>query len=214
MILYPAIDIMGGRAVRLRQGNFEDSTTYHDDPLVAAQSWVEAGARFLHVVDLDGARSGEPKSIEHLRRIVQGTGVPVQYGGDPPQMLERPRLARLGAVEVDDVEDARARVHPAPGGLERVVVVDGAVLEAALDEAHRLPLEDVDGRVEDHAATRAQTAVKLRSSASPSREDFSGWNCTPDTVPRSTIEAKRSPYSATPTTSAGSAGRQANECTW
>ena len=81
VILYPAIDIMEGRAVRLRQGRFEDSTVYHDDPLAAAQSWVEAGARFLHVVDLDGARSGEPKSIEHLRRIVQGTGVPVQYGG-------------------------------------------------------------------------------------------------------------------------------------
>jgi phosphoribosylformimino-5-aminoimidazole carboxamide ribotide isomerase len=81
VILYPAIDIMEGRAVRLRQGDFEDSTVYHDDPLSAAQSWVEAGARFLHVVDLDGARSGEPKSIEHLRRIVSGTGVPVQYGG-------------------------------------------------------------------------------------------------------------------------------------
>ena len=81
MILYPAIDILEGRAVRLVQGRFEDSTVYHDDPLAAAQSWVEAGARFLHIVDLDGARSGEPKSIEHLRRIVTGTGVPVQYGG-------------------------------------------------------------------------------------------------------------------------------------
>jgi phosphoribosylformimino-5-aminoimidazole carboxamide ribotide isomerase len=81
VILYPAIDIMGGRAVRLVQGRFEDATTYHDDPLDAAQSWVDAGARYLHVVDLDGAKEGEPRSIEHLRRIVQGTGVPVQYGG-------------------------------------------------------------------------------------------------------------------------------------
>jgi phosphoribosylformimino-5-aminoimidazole carboxamide ribotide isomerase len=81
MILYPAIDIMDGKAVRLVEGRFEDSTTYHDDPLEAAQSWVDAGARFLHVVDLDGARSGEPKSLDHLRRIVQRTGVPVQYGG-------------------------------------------------------------------------------------------------------------------------------------
>jgi phosphoribosylformimino-5-aminoimidazole carboxamide ribotide isomerase len=81
MILYPAIDIMDGKAVRLVEGRFEDSTTYHDDPLDAARSWVDAGARFLHVVDLDGARSGEPKSLDHLRRIVQGTGVPVQYGG-------------------------------------------------------------------------------------------------------------------------------------
>jgi phosphoribosylformimino-5-aminoimidazole carboxamide ribotide isomerase len=81
VILYPAIDIMNGQAVRLVEGRFEDATTYHDTPLEAARSWVDAGARFLHVVDLDGARSGEPKSLEHLRAIVQETGVPVQYGG-------------------------------------------------------------------------------------------------------------------------------------
>jgi phosphoribosylformimino-5-aminoimidazole carboxamide ribotide isomerase len=81
MILYPAIDILDGRAVRLVEGRFEDATTYHDDPLEAARSWVSAGARFLHVVDLDGARSGEPRALDHLRRIVAETGVPVQYGG-------------------------------------------------------------------------------------------------------------------------------------
>jgi phosphoribosylformimino-5-aminoimidazole carboxamide ribotide isomerase len=81
MILYPAIDILDGRAVRLVEGRFEDATTYHDDPLEAAKSWVAAGARFLHVVDLDGARSGEPRSLDHLERIVAETGVPVQYGG-------------------------------------------------------------------------------------------------------------------------------------
>jgi phosphoribosylformimino-5-aminoimidazole carboxamide ribotide isomerase len=81
MILYPAIDIMDGQAVRLVEGVFEDATTYHADPLDAARSWVDAGARFLHVVDLDGARSGEPKSLDHLRRIVSETGVPIQYGG-------------------------------------------------------------------------------------------------------------------------------------
>jgi phosphoribosylformimino-5-aminoimidazole carboxamide ribotide isomerase len=81
MILYPAIDILEGRAVRLVEGRFEDATTYHDDPLEAARAWVSEGARFLHVVDLDGARSGEPRSLEHLRRIVDETGLPVQYGG-------------------------------------------------------------------------------------------------------------------------------------
>jgi phosphoribosylformimino-5-aminoimidazole carboxamide ribotide isomerase len=81
MILYPAIDIMGGKAVRLVQGRFEDATTYADDPLEAARSWVAAGARFLHVVDLDGAKAGEPRSLEHLRSIARETGVPVQYGG-------------------------------------------------------------------------------------------------------------------------------------
>ena len=81
MILYPAIDIRGGRAVRLTHGRFDAETVYHDDPAEAARSWVEAGARFLHVVDLDGAKAGAPVAIDHLRRIVAGTGVPVQYGG-------------------------------------------------------------------------------------------------------------------------------------
>jgi phosphoribosylformimino-5-aminoimidazole carboxamide ribotide isomerase len=81
MILYPAIDIMDGHAVRLVQGRFEDATTYNDSPLEAARAWVEGGARFLHVVDLDGAKAGEPRSLEHLRAIVEGTGIPVQYGG-------------------------------------------------------------------------------------------------------------------------------------
>ncbi len=81
MILYPAIDIQGGRAVRLVQGRFEDETVYRDDPLEAARDWVAAGARHLHVVDLDGARSGEPQSLDHLRRIAGETGMPVQYGG-------------------------------------------------------------------------------------------------------------------------------------
>ena len=57
MILYPAIDISEGKAVRLRQGSFDDVTVYEDDPLEAARSWMDAGARFLHVVDLDGART-------------------------------------------------------------------------------------------------------------------------------------------------------------
>jgi phosphoribosylformimino-5-aminoimidazole carboxamide ribotide isomerase len=102
MILYPAIDIMDGHAVRLVQGRFEDATTYADDPLEAARSWVAAGARFLHVVDLDGARAGEPRSLDHLRAIVDGTGVPVQYGG--------------GLRTVDAVRDALG------AGAERAIV--------------------------------------------------------------------------------------------
>ncbi len=81
MNLYPAIDILDGRAVRLVQGRFEDVTRYADHPLDAARSWIDAGARWLHVIDLDGAKAGEPRSIEHLRRIASEGGVPVQYGG-------------------------------------------------------------------------------------------------------------------------------------
>jgi phosphoribosylformimino-5-aminoimidazole carboxamide ribotide isomerase len=81
VILYPAVDILDGRAVRLRQGDFDEATVYHDDPLAAAQSWVDAGAHHLHVIDLDGARAGEPRALEHLERIVHATGAAVQYGG-------------------------------------------------------------------------------------------------------------------------------------
>jgi len=81
VILFPAIDIRGGRAVRLVRGDFDQETVYADDPYAAAGAWVAAGASALHVVDLDGARDGAPANLDHLRRIAGGLGVPVQYGG-------------------------------------------------------------------------------------------------------------------------------------
>ena len=81
MILLPAVDIRDGKAVRLRQGHFDDETVYADDPLEAARSFVEAGARFLHVVDLDGAREGEPVNLHHVERIARELEVPVELGG-------------------------------------------------------------------------------------------------------------------------------------
>lgn len=81
MILYPAIDIRGGRAVRLIQGDFEREITYDADPVVAAQRWVADGAECLHVVDLDGAREGESANLDQVKRIVDAVGVPVQLGG-------------------------------------------------------------------------------------------------------------------------------------
>jgi phosphoribosylformimino-5-aminoimidazole carboxamide ribotide isomerase len=81
LILVPAIDIRGGRAVRLVQGDYDHETVYEDDPLNAARRWAEQGAQMLHVVDLDGAREGRPVNLEHLSRIVEATGIPVQYGG-------------------------------------------------------------------------------------------------------------------------------------
>jgi phosphoribosylformimino-5-aminoimidazole carboxamide ribotide isomerase len=102
MILLPAIDIRGGRAVRLTRGDYAEETVYADDPLEAARSFVEAGARFLHVVDLDGAREGHPVNLEQLRRIATELGVSVQYGG--------------GLRSVKAVREALA------AGAERVVV--------------------------------------------------------------------------------------------
>ena len=100
--LYPAIDILGGKAVRLEQGDFERRKLYDSDPLDAARRWVAEGATSLHVVDLDGAREGRPVNLEHLERIAGGVGVPVQFGG--------------GLRTVDSVLDAVG------AGADRVVI--------------------------------------------------------------------------------------------
>ncbi len=81
MILLPAIDILEGNAVRLARGDFDQRTEYDADPVDAARRWVAAGARALHVVDLDGARGGTPVNLEHVERIVREVDVPVQLGG-------------------------------------------------------------------------------------------------------------------------------------
>ena len=79
--LYPAVDILDGRAVRLVRGDFSRKTEYAADPLEAASRWVAEGARWLHVVDLDGARAGRPANLHNLKRIAGELDVPVQYGG-------------------------------------------------------------------------------------------------------------------------------------
>ncbi|MFM7921251.1 MAG: HisA/HisF-related TIM barrel protein, partial [Planctomycetaceae bacterium] len=81
MQLLPAIDLLGGRCVRLRQGNYEDSTVFSDDPVQVACRWQQEGAERLHLVDLDGAKAGRPVNQEVVRRIVDATGLPCQLGG-------------------------------------------------------------------------------------------------------------------------------------
>src|SRR5918998_2855096 len=100
MILLPAVDIRDGRAVRLRQGHFDDETVYADDPLEAARSFVEAGARFLHVVDLDGARGGEPGNLHHVERISRELEVPVELGGGLRSIASIRRALKAGASRV------------------------------------------------------------------------------------------------------------------
>jgi len=81
VILYPAIDILDGRAVRLVQGDFDRATEYASDPVDAARAWAAAGAACLHVVDLDGARAGAPVNLSAAARIASATGLEVQLGG-------------------------------------------------------------------------------------------------------------------------------------
>jgi phosphoribosylformimino-5-aminoimidazole carboxamide ribotide isomerase len=81
MRLLPAIDIRGGRCVRLRRGDFADETVFGEDPVAMATYWVAEGARFLHVVDLDGAREGMPQNLDLIRAIAEAVPVPVEAGG-------------------------------------------------------------------------------------------------------------------------------------
>jgi phosphoribosylformimino-5-aminoimidazole carboxamide ribotide isomerase len=115
LILFPAIDIRDGRAVRLVQGDYEQETRYDDDPVLAARRWVNGGAGWLHVVDLDGAREGEPVNLEHVRGIVAAVNVPVQLGG--------------GLRDSKKVEEAFS------SGVERVVLGTAAVRDPEMAEA-------------------------------------------------------------------------------
>src|SRR5262245_28579817 len=81
MRIYPAIDLRGGKAVRLGQGDYKQETVFNDDPGAAARHWVDEGADFLHLVDLDGAREGYPVNEASVRAIVKAAGVPCQLGG-------------------------------------------------------------------------------------------------------------------------------------
>jgi phosphoribosylformimino-5-aminoimidazole carboxamide ribotide isomerase len=79
--IYPAIDLRDGRCVRLRQGDFNQESVFDDDPAAAARRWVAAGATWLHLVDLDGAKQGKPINGPTVRRIIEAAGVPCQLGG-------------------------------------------------------------------------------------------------------------------------------------
>jgi len=118
VIVYPALDILDGKVVRLAQGDFDRRTIYASAPLEAARAWAERGAERLHIVDLDGARRGDPVNLESVASIVAETGLWVQLGGG---------LRSLEAVE-----------RAAATGVERVIIgtaaFDGSgMLERALE---------------------------------------------------------------------------------
>ncbi len=79
--IIPAIDMVGGRCVRLTQGDYDRQTTYYEDPLDAAKAFEQIGIRRLHMVDLDGAKASTPQNLHVLERVVAATGLEVQYGG-------------------------------------------------------------------------------------------------------------------------------------
>ncbi len=117
MILLPAIDILGGKAVRLARGDFAAQTVYDADPLEAARRWVAEGARGLHVVDLDGARTGVPTSLQQIGRIVREVEVPVQVGGG----------LRTAQAVADAIEAGASRVVLGTAAYRDVDFLDSAI---------------------------------------------------------------------------------------
>jgi phosphoribosylformimino-5-aminoimidazole carboxamide ribotide isomerase len=162
MILLPAIDILDGKAVRLTQGDFDARTVYDADPLDAARRWVQSGARGLHVVDLDGARTGTPVNLEHVRRIAAAVDVPVQVGGGLRTREAVRRAIAAGASrvvlgtaayrDVDFLDDAVAEHR------DRVVVsVDargGRLASAGWTEQSEIPVAAVIERLGQRGVSR------------------------------------------------------------
>lgn len=98
--LYPAVDVLGGKAVRLEQGHYDRATIYEAEPLEAARAWVEAGADRLHLIDLDGAKQGSPAAIGQLAAITAALDVPVQYGGGLRSVADAQAALDAGAQRI------------------------------------------------------------------------------------------------------------------
>ena len=100
MEVIPAIDLRGGRCVRLYQGDFGQETVYSEDPLAVARQWQEQGASRLHLVDLDGAAQGEPVNLEIIAAIVAQSEIPVQVGGGVRSSSTAEKLLSIGVERV------------------------------------------------------------------------------------------------------------------
>jgi phosphoribosylformimino-5-aminoimidazole carboxamide ribotide isomerase len=133
VILYPAIDIRGGQAVRLLQGDYERETAYDADPVDAAKRWADEGAEFLHVVDLDGAKAGEPQNLDTVQRIAAAVECPIQVGGG--------------------LRDAESVVAALDAGAERVVIGTAALRDPKF-------LEEM---LEKHGGERVVVSVDARN---------------------------------------------------
>ena len=160
MLLIPAIDLKEGHCVRLRQGRMEDNTVFSEDPLAVATRWVEAGAKRLHMVDLDGAFAGKPENTDAVTAVLEAVDIKVQLGGGIRDMktiegwLAR-GLARviLGTVAVRDPDLVLEACKAFPGQVALGIDArDGFVAVQGWAEATELKTEDLAKRFEDAGA--------------------------------------------------------------
>lgn len=145
MIIYPAMDLIGGRVVRLRQGRFDDVTVYSDDPAEALRTFADAGARWAHVVDLDGARTGTPIQHDLIIALAGTTGLDLQVGGG---LRTREQVAGL-----------------LDGGVSRVVIGSLAVKQPDL----------VSAWLDEFGPERLTLSVDVRMSEGAPIASLSGW---------------------------------------
>ena len=157
MHIYPAIDLLNGRCVRLRQGDYARETVFSDDPAAVARRWVELGADRIHVVDLDGAKAGKPVNGPAIRKIVEAAGVPVQLGGglrtdaDLAAVFDwGVRWAVLGTRALQSPEWVRAAAERSP---DRIVLgvdaKDGFVATEGWLEVSKVKAVDLAKQVSD-----------------------------------------------------------------
>ena len=154
MILYPAIDLKDGACVRVVHGDLSTATVFNTSPGAQARAWADGGFHWIHVVDLNGAVSGQAVNQAAVEEILNAVSVPVQLGG------------------------GRGVEHRGRS-------------QIAMHHAHARAVLQVDGGVEDHGRHSRKRARRER----PEACDFSGWNCTPATLPRATAAGNRPPWS-------------------
>ncbi|MDQ3925399.1 MAG: HisA/HisF-related TIM barrel protein, partial [Actinomycetota bacterium] len=130
-VVYPAIDLRGGRCVRLKQGDFDRQKEYDADPIGRAREWERQGARAIHVVDLDGAKEGRPVQLELVREMAGSVSVPLQVGGGVRTLEDLRALRKAGA--------ARVVVGTA-------AVLDRGLRQRAVDEMGEVMVVAVDAR--------------------------------------------------------------------
>jgi phosphoribosylformimino-5-aminoimidazole carboxamide ribotide isomerase len=159
--ILPAIDILAGRVVRLRQGSFDEVTVYNNDPVDQAKRWADAGAEIIHVVDLDGAVTGTPINIDSIEAIVAAVSVPVQVGGGirTERTLERlfdAGVARavLGTVIVTDPDFVKRACARWPGIVAGVDARAGRVAIEGWQQGTEHDVVEVVGELGSLGVTR------------------------------------------------------------
>ncbi len=161
MIILPAIDLKGGRCVRLRQGRADEATVYADDPVAMARRWEAEGGAYLHVVDLDGAFAGKPVHIDVIAKITQAVSIPVEVGGGLRTDDDVRRLLDAGAARAI----IGTRAWSDPDALRALVATYGERVAVGIDARDGLVqvkgwVETTDLRVVDLAERMDQLGVQ------------------------------------------------------